>query len=108
MLGSYKYASAARLVTYSRHFAFTACVWIELLYGLSTAWLSQAERRKLDAFQARCLRRTAKVQHSYYSRISNQTVLEMCDAKPLSATLLEQQLLYYGDIARKPADNVLR
>ena len=32
----------------------------------------------------------------------------MCDAKPLSATLLEQQLLYYGDIARKPADNVLR
>ena len=36
---------------------FEACVVSRLLYGLQAAWLNKSERRRLNAFQCRCLRR---------------------------------------------------
>ena len=36
---------------------FQAVVATKLLYGLSAAWLNVAERRRIDGFQARCVRK---------------------------------------------------
>ena len=48
--------SHANLSTKRKLQIFTACIESKLLYGLQTAWLSVVERRRLDGFQARCLR----------------------------------------------------
>ena len=56
---------------------FNAGVMSILLYGLETIPLTKTLRAKLDAFQMTCLRRIAKVDHPFYSRISNQKVLDM-------------------------------
>ena len=36
---------------------FDACIQSKLHYGLHPAWLNTAARRRIDGFQARCLRR---------------------------------------------------
>ena len=74
----------------------------KLLYGLHTAWLAKAERRKLDGFQARCLRRILNIPPSYYSRVSNNSVLSTAGVRKLSDRLLEAQLLLFGKAARAP------
>ena len=68
----------------------------------------KAEVKKLNAFQSRCLRKLIGVKPSYWSRVSNQTVLQTVGAKPFSQLLLQQQLQYFGDIARRPTGHVLR
>ena len=55
---------------------FEACVMSKLLYNLHSLCMNEAEKRKVNAFQARCLRQTLKIPPSFYSRASNQTVLE--------------------------------
>jgi len=87
---------------------FNACVLSKLLYGLHTAWLNKAERERLDAFHARCLRKIFKIQPSYISHVSNALVWEKARVKPLSHTLLQHQLRYYGHIARLPGDSPVR
>ena len=64
-----------------------------------TIWY-QAERRRMDGFQARCLRRIMRIPNAYYSRISNKTVLERACLRPISERVLEQQMLTMGRIAR--------
>ena len=78
---------------------FEACVISTLMYGLRTSWFNKAARRRLDGFQARCLRKILRVPPSFYSRVPNSEVLRRADALPLSAKLLEQQLLFFGDAA---------
>ena len=87
---------------------FIACIVLKLLYGLQTSWLTKAQRTKLDGFQAKCVRKICGVQHSYWSRITNAEVLSYVDATKLSDLLLEQQLLVFGKIFRKPVNDVLR
>ena len=55
-----------------------------------------------------CLRKITGVKHSYWSRISNETVRQMVHARPLRQSILEQQLSYLGSIAARPSGNVLR
>lgn len=81
---------------------FQACVVSKSMHSLHTAWLNKAERQCLDAFQARCLRRILKIPPSYVSRVSNETVLSIAGGCPLSHTLLQSQLLFYGHVAREP------
>ena len=69
------------------------------MYSLHTAWLSAAARRRLDGFQARCLRKTLGAQHSMISHITNVEVLERAGARKASVMLLEQQLRLFGRIA---------
>ena len=58
-------------------------------------WLSKTQRKQLDGFHCRCLRKIAKIAHPYYSRTSNAEVLKRTDCKPLQNILLKQQLKYY-------------
>ena len=87
---------------------YNACIVSTLLYGLGTAWLNASERRRLDAFNAKCLRKLMGISPSYYSRVSNDTVLRVAKAEKCSTKLLRQQLLLFGKIARMPAGTPLR
>ena len=87
---------------------FNACIVSKLLYGLQTSWLTKAQRTKIDGFQAKCIRKICGVQHSYWSRTSNVEVLSYVGAPKLSNLLLEQQLLVFGKIYRKPSEDILR
>ena len=87
---------------------FQACVLSKLLYCLHTAWLSSAELRKLDAFQARCLRKTLGVPHSYISRVTNTEVLQKASQHKLSSILLERQMNLMRKLALKTDDDLMR
>ena len=81
---------------------YVTCVVSRLLYGLQTMVFGKAARQKLDGFHARCARKIAGIQPSYWSRISNTKVLEALGARTLTSMLLEQQLSFFGKLARRP------
>ena len=85
-----------------------ACVTTKLVYGLHTACLSVAESRRLDGFYVRCLRRVLRIPPSYYSRVSNASVLSMAQRRPISARLRQQRLLFFGELARRSDDDPVR
>ena len=87
---------------------FGACVITKLLYGLQTACLNQAERRRLDGFHARCCRTMLKIPSAYYSRVSNEIVFKRAATKRLSARLLQFQLHYFWTLAQRPDDDPVR
>ena len=87
---------------------FQAVVTSRLLYGLSSAWLNVAEQRRLDGFQARCLRRIWGIQPSYLSRVSNKEVLRTSGQLPYRRQLMKQQLTLFGKVARARDDDPVR
>ena len=87
---------------------YNACVVCKVTYNLHSLWLMQAEIQKLDAFHVTCLRRILKIAPSFYSRISNQTVLEKAQSRSISNILLEQQLNFFGALARRGNEDVLK
>ena len=87
---------------------FQACVVSKLLYCLHTMWLNKAELRKIDGFQAKCLRSILDIPPPYISRISNATVLQRSHCKRLSAILKFRQLCLFQSIAVLPDDDVRR
>ena len=87
---------------------FGALVTTKVMYSLNSAWLNKSERRRLDGFQARCLRHILNIPHSYISRVSNKSVLQQAGATPYSAQLLRHQLLWFGKLGRSSDTDVLR
>ena len=87
---------------------YNTCIVSRLLYGLQALWLRKAQRNQLDAFHARCLRQILRIQPSYWSRVSNQSVFDRLGAPRLTALLLEQQLLFFGKLARRPPECLVR
>lgn len=79
---------------------FEACVVSKLVYGMSAAFLNKAERRRLDGFQARCLRKILHIAPAYYSRVSNQEVLSKAGCRQVSSQVLQQQMILMGRVAR--------
>jgi hypothetical protein len=78
------------------------------MYSLNTAWLNKAERRRLDGFQARCLRIILHIPPAFLTRVPNSKVLEQAGQKQYSAQLLQQQMLLFGKIGRAPDADFLR
>ena len=68
---------------------YKGCVESTLMYGLHTCWLNKSQRRRLDGFQARCLRRLLGILPSFLSHVPNKDVLSAAGTAPLSTTLLE-------------------
>jgi len=87
---------------------FHSLVASKLQYGLSTAWLVTAQRRRLDGFYDRCLSRILGVPSAYVSRVSNKTVLDSAGVLPFSAQVLRKQLLLLGKVAFSPQNSPLR
>jgi len=87
---------------------FHSFVASKLQYGLSTVWLGTAQRRRLDGFYARCLRRVLGVPSAYVTRVSNKTVFQRAGVLAFSDQVLRRQLLLLGKVAFSPADAPLR
>ena len=66
------------------------------------------QRRKLDGFQCRCLRRIVGILSLYWSRISNKDIRQRYGAIRFSFLLLEQQMIYFGKLFRSPESSLLR
>ena len=86
---------------------YSSLVESKLLYGLLTCSLTVAELRRLDGFQAKCLRQVLRIQPSFYSRISNKTVLVKAGSKSASELLAQQQLVMLGRVLRSPQTSAL-
>ena len=87
---------------------FGALVTTKVMYSLSSAWLNKSDRRRLDGFQARCLRHILNIPHSYISRVSNKSVLQQAGATSYSGQLLQHQLMWFGKLGRSSDADVLR
>ena len=87
---------------------FQSVIGSRLLYGLNSVWLNAADVRRLNGFQARCLRKILRIQPSFYSRISNRTVLQRAGQGTFSTHLLKQQLVLFGRVARADCGDRLR
>ena len=87
---------------------FNSLVVSRLLYGLSTLWLVSAQKRRLDGFYCRCLRRILRIPSAYHSRVSNATVFARAGVKSLSSQLLDKQVSLLERVARAPAANPIR
>ena len=55
---------------------YNAVIVSQLTYGLSTVQLTPAMLKRLDAFQMRGFRYILKIEHAYYSRVSNQEIYD--------------------------------
>ena len=98
----------ANLPKMKKYRIFKACIVSKLLYGLESLWLLKAHLQKLEAFGARCLRKIAGVPMAFISRVSNQTVLDMFGAEPLSTILKQRQLKLFWKIAQQPNESLTR
>jgi hypothetical protein len=87
---------------------FHALVVSRLIYGLSSLWLVTAQRRRLDGFYARCLRRIFRIPPAFLSRVSNTKVFTQADVVPISDQLLLSQLTLLGKVARSPDGGPLK
>ena len=87
---------------------FETLVLSRLAYGLSTQWLLASQRRRLDGFAARCLRRVLGIAPAFLSRISNATVFARAGILSFSSQLLKQQLHLFGKVALSPEGSPLR
>ena len=87
---------------------FRSFVLSRLRYGLATFWLVTAQRRRLDGFVARCLRRILHIPAAFISRVPNADVLEKAGMKPFSEQVLLHQLCLLRKVALTTADHPLR
>merc|ERR1719159_1323618 len=69
--------------------------------------LNKSQLRRLNGFQARCVRKVLGVKPAFYSRISNREVLQRARSIALSDTLLEEQLRLLGRSLRAPLSSPL-
>ena len=87
---------------------FQCFVLSALTYGLSTLAFTQAQKRRMDGFHARCLRRILRIPAAFISRISNRSVFEQAQAAPLSQLLLDQPFRLFGRVLRADIGDPLR
>ena len=87
---------------------YQAMVESKLLYGLGTFWLRKADKRRLDGFHNRCLRRVLGIQPSFISRVANAEVLECAKVEQLSVVLLRRQLKHFDKVSRCAVEHPLR
>ena len=87
---------------------YVSLVESKLLYAMATLVLTVAQRRKLNGFQNRCLRKIVGVQPSYVSRISNAIVLAKASHTLASDLLRKKQLQLFGKVLRVDSQHPLK
>lgn len=95
------------LTTAKKLHIYQSLVETKLLYGLSCHCLNAAEMRRLNGFQARCIRQVMRIPAAYYSRVSNRIVLEKSGSTAASQLLERQQIRMLGRVLRAPQDSPL-
>jgi hypothetical protein len=86
---------------------FRSLVEIKLLYSLSCCCLNVAQQRRLNGFQAKCLRQIMAIPSSFISRVSNKEVLRRAQYPEATALLMQSQLQILGKVIRAPATSQL-
>ena len=87
---------------------FSSLIMSKLMYSLPAGCFTKAELRRLDGFQARCLRRILRIPHSFVSRISNVSVLQKAGCEAASLQLRRKQLQLLGRVVRHPQGTCMR
>ena len=64
--------------------------------------------RRLDSFQARCVRKIWGIAPAYWSRVSNASVMERTSHTKASVLLLQRQLALFGRVLRAPLSSPLK
>ena len=100
--------SHANLSRRQKLISFRAFIMSKLQYGLSTVCLVKAQRRRLDGFHARCLRRILGVAPAFISRTSNKAVFESAGAKPITEQIANRRLIILRKAALSPEGGPLR
>lgn len=96
-------------LTWSRKLVvFSALVESRLLYGISSLWLTVAQKRQLNGFQNRCVWSIIGVKPTFYSRVSNVEVLSRDGHKQATDLLLKRQLQMLGRVLRSSEGQPLR
>ena len=98
----------ANINKYEKIKIFEACISSKLLYSLECECLLAADRKRLDGFHCRCLRKVQGFLHPMISHISNAEVLASASAQPISITLRDRQLSLFGKIAALPDTSLVR
>ena len=86
---------------------FETLVLSKLMYGLAACCLNAAQRRRLDGFNARCLRQILGIGPAFETRVSNAAVLQRAGKTAATEFLLRQQLSLFGKALRAPPDAAL-
>jgi len=86
---------------------FQSLVLSKLLYGIAACSFTAAQLRRVNGFQAKCLRQILGINHAFYSRVSNAEVLRRAGAKLATDILVEQQLTQLGKVLRAPQPSAL-
>ena len=68
------------------------------LYACETWKISAKMKKKLDAFQQRCLRRVLKI--TFRDRVTNAEIYERTDTRQLSQMIAERRMKYAGHVMR--------
>ena len=100
--------SHAGISRYRKLQIFNACVASKFLYSLESLWLLQKDKRRVNSFQCSCLRRIAKIQPSFISRVSNDEVFNLTKQEKISATLEKRQIRLYQKIQALPLATPIR
>ena len=87
---------------------FRSMVETKLLYALSCCCLNVAQQRRLNGFQAKCLRQIIGIPASFISRVSNREVLRRADYPEATTSLVQSQLQILGKVMRAPPTSQLQ
>ena len=87
---------------------FDSLIQSKLRNATASAWLLKADLRRLDGFQAYCLRRILRIPPSFISRVSNETVRKECGMPPISSSIRQAQKALLRRVIAVPAKEELR
>ena len=87
---------------------FDALILCKLRYGVASSWLSKSELRRLDGFEAWCLRKMLGIKPSFISRVSNARVRQIAGTSPISSAIRTSQLRLLGQVLTEPCKSVLK
>ena len=82
---------------------YCALVSSVLLYGSETWNLTIRDYNRLNAFDMSCLRRLENVK--WYHRIRNITIRQQTKQRPVSITLTQRRLRWFGHLHRRPPES---
>jgi hypothetical protein len=86
---------------------FDSLVQSKFLYGLATCCFTVAEQRRINGFQAKCIRQILGIAPSFVSRVSNAEVLRRSRMRNAMELLAQQQLIQLGKVLRAPSASAL-
>ena len=87
---------------------FDSLIQSKLRYATASAWLLKSDMRRLDGFQASCLRRILGIPCYFISRVSNEKVRSESGMTQFSKSVLKSQLRLLGQVLNDPRKHSLK